>query len=66
MLYLRIAIEWCINKYKYIFLSDSLSTTAYNVTISSSQSPADLSGFDIRISWTVSGDSGCDGLPHIF
>ena len=63
ILYLKISIEWCINKciYKYIFLSDPPYTTAYNVTISSSLTPADLSGFDIMISWTVSDDSvmGC-------
>ena len=47
--------------HNYVFLSDPLYTTAYNVTISSSLTPADLSGFDITISWTVSNDStvGC-------
>ena len=41
--------------------SDPPYTTAYNVTISSSLTPADLSGFDIIISWTVSDDSACGG-----
>ena len=41
----------------YVVLSDPPYTTAYNVTISSSLTPADLSGFDIMISWTVSDDS---------
>ena len=59
ILYLKFSIEWYINKciYKYIFLSDPPYTTAYNVTISSFLTPADLSGFDIIISWTVSDDS---------
>ena len=45
----------------YVVLSDPPYTTAYNVTISSSLTPADLSGFDIIISWTVSDSSavGC-------
>ena len=43
-------------------LSDPPYTTAYNVTVSSSLTPADLSGFDIIISWTVSDDSACGGL----
>ena len=56
-------MDWCINKciHNYFVLSDPPYTTAYNVTISSSLTPADLSGFDIIISWTVSDDSavGC-------
>ena len=47
-------------------ISDPPYTTAYNVTISSSLTPADLSGFDIIISWTVSDDSACGGLLHIY
>ena len=45
----------------YVFLSDPPYTTGYNVTISSSQTPANLSGFDIVISWTVSNNCvrGC-------
>ena len=54
-----------VHKYKilsksvhsYVVFSDPPYTTAYNVTISSSLTPADLSGFDIIISWTVSDDS---------
>ena len=37
---------------KYIFMTDP--PPVYNITISSSITPADLSGFDILISWTVS------------
>ena len=53
-----------INAYSYIknMFSDPPYTTAYNVTISSSLTPADLRGFDIIISWTVSDDSACGGL----
>ena len=35
------------------------------MTISSSLTPSDLSGFDIIISWTVSDDFACGGLLHI-
>ena len=40
---------------------DPPQTTVSNVTVSSSLTPADLSGFDIIISWTVSDNSvvGC-------
>ena len=38
------------------FILDAL-ITVYNVTVSSSVTPADLSGFDITISWTVSNGS---------
>ena len=52
---LRIPVDWYIIKTK-IFTSivDALHVTVYNMTISSSLTPADLSGFDIIISWTVS------------
>ena len=46
--------------------SDPPYTTAYNVTISSSLTPSDLSGFDIIISWTVSDNSACGGLLHMY
>ena len=47
-----------INAYTIIFSFQILHIIiAYNVTISSSLTPADLSGFDIMISWTVSDDS---------
>ena len=43
-----------MHSYNYnIIFSDPPYTTAYNVTISSSLTPADLTGFDIIISWTV-------------
>ena len=52
---LRIPVDWYIIKTK-IFTSivDALHVTVYNMTVSSSLTPADLSGFDITISWTVS------------
>ena len=45
----------------YVFLSDPPYTIINDVVISNSQTPADLSGFDIIISWTVSNNSviGC-------
>ena len=46
--------------------SDPPYATAYNVTISSSLTPADLSGFDIMISWTVSDDSVMGRYVHIY
>ena len=46
--------------------SDLPYATAYNVTISSSLTPADLRGFDIMISWTVSDNSACSGLLHTY
>ena len=56
-----------VDKYKisksvhnYVVLLDPPYTTAYNVTISSSLTPADLSGIDIIISWTVSNNSVVD------
>ena len=49
-----------------IFFSDPPYTTAYNVTISSSLTPADLSGFDIMISWTVSDDSVMGHYMYVY
>ena len=68
ILYLKIPIECCINKYisHYVVLSDPPYTTAYNVTMSSSLTPADLSGFDIIISWNVSDDSVMGCHVHIY
>ena len=43
--------------YNYVVLSDLPYLTADNVAFSSSLTPADLSGFDIIISWNVSYDS---------
>ena len=39
-----------------VFILDAL-IIVYNVTVSSFVTPADLSGFDITISWTVSNGS---------
>ena len=50
----------------YVVLSDPPYTTAYNVTISSSLTPADLSGFDIIISWSVSNTLFCGPLLYIY
>ena len=66
MMYVAIIkMHKCTHNNMCVFLSDLPYTTAYNVTISSSLTPADLSGFDIMISWTVSDDSICGGLLHI-
>ena len=48
----------------YDFLSDSPYTSGYNMMISSSQTPADLNGFDILISWTVSNISVLGSLVY--
>ena len=50
-----------------VCILDPPHTTVYNVTTSSSLTPADLTGFDIRISWTVSNNSimGCYGYTYI-
>ena len=60
----KVPVAWYIvihvNVYLYLPL-DPPHTTVYNVTISSSLTPANLNGFDITISWTVSNNSvvGC-------
>ena len=62
--------NWVVYHHRYIYicvlLLDPPYTTVYNVTVSSSLTPTDLSGFDIIISWTVSNEQQfCDGLLYI-
>ena len=42
------------HKHVYVCVIDPQHVPVYNVTVSNSMTLADLSGFDITISWTLS------------